>query len=348
MHKTSPSIVATTVRKAICAHHTTLTLLFAFVLLSGCQQQGPATPTTEAANGAVDTGPYQIVTTCGMVTDIVRQVAGERAEVLGLMGEGVDPHLYKPSRRDVTQLTAADVVFYVGLTLEGRMGDNFTSLASNGKPVYAITEEIDREFLREPPEFAGHYDPHVWMDVQAWSECVRFVAKALGEYDTQNADVYLTNAESYREELRKLDEYARRSISTIPQERRVLVTAHDAFGYFGRAYDIDVYAIQGLSTESEASVQDVNELVQFVVERQIPAIFVESSVSEKNVRAIIEGAAQRGWDLRIGGELFSDAMGPPGTYEGTYLGMIDHNVTVITRALGGEAPERGLNGKLQP
>jgi manganese/zinc/iron transport system substrate-binding protein len=148
--------------------------------------------------------------------------------------------------------------------------------------------------------------------------------------------------------LVKLDEYAKQSIATIPQDRRVLVTAHDAFGYFARAYDIDVRSVQGLSTESEASVQDINNLVKFIVEKKIPAIFVESSVSEKNVRAIIEGAAQQNWDVKIGGELFSDAMGQPGTYEGTYIGMIDHNVTVIARALGGEAPERGLNGKLSP
>ncbi len=242
----------------------------------------------------------------------------------------------------------ADVVFYSGLSLEGRMGDNFTSLARNGKPVFAVTEEIDPDFLREPPEFAGHFDPHVWMDVSAWSECVAFVAKALGEYDTANADFYLTNAATYREELTKLDEFARKSLATIPPDRRVLVTAHDAFGYFGRAYKIDVRSVQGLSTESEAAVRDINNLVDFVVKTKIPAIFVESSVSEKNVRAIIEGAAQQSWNVKIGGQLFSDAMGKPGTYEGTYIGMIDHNVTIITRALGGDAPELGLNGKLSP
>jgi manganese/zinc/iron transport system substrate-binding protein len=283
-----------------------------------------------------------------MVTDIVGQVAGDKAKVAGLMGAGVDPHLYKPSRNDVKQLREADVVFYSGLMLEGRMGDNFTSLGRSGTPVYPITEEIDPDFLREPPEFAGHYDPHVWMDVSAWSECVAFIAKALGEYDTANADYYMTNAAVYRDKLAKLDEYARESIATIPRERRVLVTAHDAFGYFARAYDIEVRSVQGLSTESEASVQDINNLVQFIVEKKIPAIFVESSVSKRNVLAIIEGAAQQGWDVQIGGELFSDAMGKSETYEGTYLGMIDHNVTVITRALGGQAPERGLNGKLLP
>ncbi|MDA1055338.1 MAG: zinc ABC transporter substrate-binding protein [Planctomycetota bacterium] len=323
-------------------------------LLSGCNQPVQSdgdvgSPRTNASTESpTRTYPYQIVTTSGMVTDIVRQVAGDRATVTGLMGEGVDPHLYKPTRNDVKQLLGADVVFYSGLMLEGRMGDNFTSLARNGKPVYPITEEIDHEFLREPAEFAGHFDPHVWMDVSAWSQCVAFIAKALGEYDTANADFYITNAAAYREQLTGLDDYARQSIATIPQDRRVLVTAHDAFGYFGRAYVIDVRSVQGLSTESEAAVRDINNLVEFVVTNKIPAIFVESSVSEKNVRAIIEGAAQQGWDVKIGGELFSDAMGKPGSYEGTYIGMIDHNVTIITRSLGGEAPQGGLNGKLQP
>lgn len=329
------------------------TLIIGLFLLSGCNspnQPGSAISdsSADASESPVRKTPYQIVTTCGMVTDIVQQVAGDKANVMGLMGAGVDPHLYKPSRNDVQQLRGADVVFYSGLMLEGRMADNFTSLGRTGIPVYAITEEIDPDSLREPPEFAGHYDPHVWMDVSAWSECVAFVAKALGEYDPANADYYFTNAEAYREELAKLDSYARQTIATIPQDRRVLVTAHDAFGYFARAYDIEVQSVQGLSTESEASVQDINNLVQFIVDNKIPAIFVESSVSKRNVLAIVEGAAQQDWEVQIGGELFSDAMGKPGTYEGTYIGMIDHNVTVITRSLGGEAPERGLNGKLEP
>lgn len=331
-----------------------LALLLGLFLISGCERPSQSSAVSNSTSTSTEsvaesrTYPYRIVTTCGMVTDIVRQVAGDKANVTGLMGEGVDPHLYKPTRNDVRELMGADVVFYSGLMLEGRMGDNFTSLARTGKPVYPVTEEIDPEFLREPPEFEGHFDPHVWMDVSAWSECVALVAKALGEYDTANADFYLTNAENYRAELVKLDAYARQAIATIPADRRVLITAHDAFGYFARAYVLEVRSVQGLSTESEASVQDINNLVNFIVEKKIPAIFVESSVSEKNLRAIIEGAAQQDWEVTIGGELFSDAMGKPGSYEGTYIGMIDHNVTVITRALGGDAPASGLNGKLQP
>jgi manganese/zinc/iron transport system substrate-binding protein len=290
--------------------------------------------------------PYTIVTTCGMVTDIVREVAGEKAKVTGLMGEGVDPHLYKPTRDDVARLLKADVVFYSGLMLEGRMTDTFLKLSRRGTPVFAVTELLDEKFLLEPPEFAGHTDPHVWMDVSGWIQAVKVVAKSLGEVDGPNTSFYKANADAYIKQLEKLDAYAKQAVNTIPKERRVLITAHDAFNYFGRAYGIDVRGIQGISTESEAGVADINRLVNFLVERRIPAIFVETSVSDKNVRALVEGARSHGHTVRIGGTLFSDAMGAPGTYEGTYIGMIDHNVTTITRALGGEAPERGVNGKL--
>jgi manganese/zinc/iron transport system substrate-binding protein len=282
-----------------------------------------------------------------MVADVVRQVAGERAQVTGLMGEGVDPHLYKPTRSDIRRLSDADVVFYSGLLLEGRMTDTFAQVARRGKPVYAVTEAIDQSYLREPPEFAGHYDPHVWMDVSAWIQCARFVAKALGEFDPPHAAEYKANADAYCDELTQLDEYVRKVIASIPEPQRVLVTAHDAFGYFGRAYDIEVRSVQGISTDSEAGVADVNQLVRFIVERKLPAIFVESSVPSRNLQAVIEGAEQQGVEVAIGGELYSDAMGPEGTYEGTYIGMIDHNATIIARALGGEAPERGMNGRLR-
>ncbi len=205
---------------------------------------------------------------------------------------------------------------------------------------------LDEKYLLEPPEFQGHTDPHVWMDVRAWMEAVKAVARSLGEVDPDNAAAYRENSGRYFAQLTKLDEHARRALASIPKDRRVLITAHDAFNYFGRAYGFDVRGIQGISTESEAGVADINKLVDFIVERKLPAIFVESSVSDKNIKALVEGSRSRGHTVRIGGQLFSDAMGRPGTYEGTYMGMIDHNVTTIVRALGGEAPERGLNGKL--
>lgn len=317
------------------------------VTCPGCGQPASAPASNTQHSQA---RPRKIVTTCGMVTNIVQIVLGdnEDPDVVGLMGEGVDPHLYKPTSHDVRQLLQADVVIYSGLMLEGRMSDQLAKLAESGKPVFAVTDGIDRQYLREPPEFAGHFDPHVWMDVSAWIRAVDYVAASLAKVYPQDADSYQANAVAYRAQLEELDAYAKASIASIPEKQRILVTAHDAFGYFARAYGIEVRSVQGLSTESEAAVQDINNLVDLIVEREIAAIFVESSVSSKNIMAIIEGAKKRNWEVRIGGELFSDAMGKPGTYEGTYIGMIDHNVTVITRALGGTAPERGLHGRLTP
>ncbi|MCG3130247.1 MAG: Periplasmic zinc-binding protein TroA [Phycisphaerae bacterium] len=289
---------------------------------------------------------HKITATVGMVADIVREVAGDRAEVANIIGEGVDPHLYKPTRSDVAALMSADAIFYNGLMLEGKMADTLVKVATSGKKVYAVTELLDEKELLEPESLAGHFDPHVWMDASAWSKAVEAVARALSEFDPGSAATYRANAERYRKELEALHAYARKVIASIPREQRVLITAHDAFNYFGRAYDIEVLGIQGLSTESEAGLADINRLVDLIVARKIGAVFVETSVADKNVRALVEGAKARGHEVRIGGSLFSDAMGKPGTYEGTYIGMIDHNATIIARALGGEAPQRGMNGKL--
>jgi len=290
--------------------------------------------------------PYRIVTTVGMVADIARQVSGEVAEVHELIGAGVDPHLYKPTRSDVAALMSADVVLYNGLRLEGKMGDLLDKIRTSGRLVHAVTSGIDESYLLAPAEFQGHFDPHVWMDVSAWSKAVESVAAVLSAYDVPNAAAYASNAQRYRKELEQLDAYARNVIASIPAERRVLITAHDAFNYFGRAYGIEVRGIQGISTESEAGLQDITRLVDLIVERRVQAVFVETSVADKNVRALCEGAKARGHEVRIGGTLFSDAMGRAGTYEGTYIGMIDHNATVIARALGGEAPKTGMQGKL--
>jgi manganese/zinc/iron transport system substrate-binding protein len=271
-------------------------------------------------------------------------VAGELAAVEGIIGEVVDPHLYKPTRGDVVRLQEADVVFYNGLMLEGKMADVLVKVARSGKPVVAVTELLDEQYVMADPQ--EHHDPHVWMDVRGWIMAVKVVAKELGAFDPTHAAEYLRNADTYAQELEKLDAYARQVIGSIPEKQRVLVTAHDAFSYMGRAYGIEVRGIQGLSTESEAGVRDINELIAFLVERNIRAVFVETSVADKNVRALAEGAQARGHEVVIGGKLFSDAMGAAGSYEGTYIGMIDHNVTTIARALGGDAPPRGMNGKL--
>jgi manganese/zinc/iron transport system substrate-binding protein len=315
------------------------------IALSACDRGSNAGATTQPSTGP-EKYPYTVVTTVGMVRDIVQRVAGDKAAVTGLIGSGVDPHLYKPTRSDVAALFGADVVFYSGLMLEGKMTDTFVNLARDGKPVFAVTGKLDESLLISPPEFAGHHDPHVWMDVSKWMKAVDAVAEALSTYDPANASTYRENAKTYLAELTRLHEYAITSIGSIPEKQRALVTAHDAFNYFGKAYTIDVRGIQGISTESEAGLQDLNKLVQFIVDRDVKAVFVESSVAEKNVRALMEGAKARGKSVTIGGTLFSDAMGAEGSYEGTYVGMIDHNVTLITRALGGTAPENGMQGKL--
>jgi manganese/zinc/iron transport system substrate-binding protein len=289
--------------------------------------------------------PYRAVCTVGMVTDIVRQVAGDKAHVEGLIGEGVDPHLYVATRGDIAKLLAADIVFYNGLMLEGKMTDALIKVGRS-RSVYAVTELIDESLLLSPKEFKGHYDPHVWMAPTLWKKCTEMVAKTLGEFDPPHKDLYVANYQRYAAELDRLHAYATQVLATIPTKSRVLVTAHDAFNYFGRAYDVEVRGIQGISTESEAGIADINRLVDLIVERDVRAVFVETSVSERNVRALVEGAAARGEKVQIGGMLFSDAMGKPGTYEGTYLGMIDHNVTTISRALGGQAPPRGMQDRL--
>lgn len=316
-------------------------LTLGVLTLPGCGGQAAT-----AAGAAANRARYRIVCTVGMVADIVTQVVGDRGEVTALMGAGVDPHLYKPTRNDIAALQSADIVFYSGLLLEGRMTDTLVRIASGGKHVFAVTERIDERYLLESPGKPGHHDPHVWMDVSAWSRCVEAIAAAMGTVDPGNAAEYQQRAEAYRAQLADLDAYIRRIIGSIPERQRALITAHDAFHYFGRAYDIRVLGVQGISTESEPGLEDVNQLVNFIVENGVQAVFVETSVSDKNVRALVEGAAARGHDVRIGGMLFSDAMGAGGTYEGTYIGMLDHNATTIARALGGDAPQRGVSGAL--
>lgn len=271
-----------------------------------------------------------VVCTTQMVADLARNVGGERVHVEGLMGEGVDPHLYKPSTRDVLKLFRADVILYSGLHLEGKMTEMFERLAQR-RAVYAVTDTIPRKRLRQlGPQ---QVDPHVWFDVGLWSEAVRAVEQALTRHAPQHAEEFAARAAAYRAELARLDGWCRQQIHSLPAERRVLVTAHDAFFYFGDAYGLEVRAIQGISTDSEASVRDIEELVAFLAERGIKAVFVESSVSNRNMQALIEGCRARGHRLRVGGELYSDAMGPAGTPEGTYIGMVRHNVQTIVRAL---------------
>jgi manganese/zinc/iron transport system substrate-binding protein len=319
--------------------------------LAGCEGETPpakgASGGPDASGGSGRAERLNIVATTGMVADLVRQVAGEHARVEGLMGEGVDPHLYAPSTADVQKILDADVVFYNGLMLEGKMADTFVRAGRLGKKVFAVTESLPSEMLRSPPDFGGHVDPHVWMSVSSWTGCIEIVVEALSELDPGRASLYRENGSAYRAALTGLDTYVREVIASIPAEQRALITAHDAFGYFGSSYDIRVIGIQGISTESEAGLDDINRLVSFIVDNAISAVFVESSVASTNVEALIAGARARGHTVTIGGTLFSDAMGEPGTYRGTYIGMMDHNSTTIARALGGTAPARGWKDDLE-
>lgn len=308
-------------------------------LLSGCDS-----PISEDPETGVSL-PIHAVATVGMVGDIVRNVAGDRAEVTDIMGEGVDPHLYAASRDDVARMSRADMIFYSGLMLEGKMTDALVKVAHK-KPVVAVTEGIDEEYLLTPPEMSGHHDPHVWMDPAAWSKCVDVVANALSEHDPDGASTYRANGEAYKKSLSQLGDYGKEALSSIPEEKRVLITSHDAFNYFGRAFGLEVQGVQGISTESEAGLQRINQLVDMIVDRKVSAVFVETSVPKKNIEALVNGVRARGHDVKIGGTLYSDAMGSAGTYEGTYVGMIDHNITTVARALGGVAPENGFQGKL--
>jgi len=283
----------------------------------------------------------RVVTTVGMVGDIVREVGGDAIAVTALVGEGIDPHLYKPTRHDVLALTRADIVFYNGLMLEGKMADTLDKLSKQDKPVVAVADILSTNDILDGVVL-GHHDPHVWMDVSLWSKAAEKVATILVSYRPEWEPGVRERLLHYQGRLAKLHAYITDIMATIPEDRRVLITAHDAFNYFGRAYGIEVMGIQGLSTESEAGLNDINRLVDMIVSRKITAIFVETSVADRNVKALIEGARSRGHDVVIGGSLYSDAMGAAGTYEGTYIGMLDHNATTIVKALGGKAPDKGF------
>ena len=294
-----------------------------------------------ASHQPVSADELRCLATTGMIGDLVKAVVGERGHVEVLMSSGVDPHLYQPTRSDLAKVLAADVIFYNGLHLEGRMDEAFVRAQKAGRSVCAVAEQLPMQSLLHDAEDPEAHDPHVWMDPKSWRMVLLAIRDRCVLLDPAGRSVYESNTDSYLKNLKALDVYASEILQTVPVEVRVLVTAHDAFGYFGKRFGFEVIGLQGISTESEASVQDVNRLVDLLVQRKIPAIFVESTVPEKGIRALIEGASAQGHQVKIGGSLYSDAMGDSGTWSGTYLGMIDHNVTTIARALGGEAPQGG-------
>jgi manganese/zinc/iron transport system substrate-binding protein len=275
-------------------------------------------------------GKIAVTATTGMVADLVKNIGKERVEVTALMGPGVDPHLYKASEGDIAKLSSAQIIFYSGLHLEGRMGDIFVKMARQ-KPTVAVAERIPESALLKTPD--GTEDPHVWFDVSLWMKGAEVVRDALSELDPAHKAEYEANAAAYLKELEALHQYAKEQIGSIPAQQRVLVTAHDAFGYFGRAYAIEVMGLQGISTATEYGLADVQKLVDVLVSRKIKAVFVESSVPKRSIEALVQGAGAKGHTVSIGGELFSDAMGADGTPEGTYIGMVRHNVDTIVKAL---------------
>lgn len=276
----------------------------------------------------------RVVTTVGMIADVVENIGGEHVDVHALMGPGVDPHLYRAKESDVSALIQADVIFYGGLHLEARMAEVFERIEESRLTV-AVTRDIPEDLVLKSPNFDAP-DPHVWMDASLWMYAAGTIRDTLVEMDPAHADDYRDNAEAYLAELKELDDYAREQIARIPKQQRVMITAHDAFQYFGRAYDIEVFAPQGITTASEAGVEDIRKVIDLAVDRNIPAIFVESSVPPDIIEAIIAGADARGHHLNIGGSLYSDAMGEAGTPDGTYIGMIRHNVDTIVSALLGD------------
>lgn len=276
----------------------------------------------------------QVVATIGMIADVAQRIGGDAVKVEGLMGPGVDPHLYKARAGDVRSLARADLILYNGLHLEAAMAEVLEEMGDRVRTV-AVTERIPRERLLAPPEFSGAYDPHVWFDVSLWMEAARRIEDALSEADPANAAGYGARSEAYLEELAALHVWAGARAAEVPPEARVLVTAHDAFNYFGRAYGFEVRGLQGISTASEAGTADVQRLADEIVRRRIPAIFVETSIPLRTIEALQAAVRSRGFDVQIGGSLYSDAMGTAGTPEGTYVGMVRHNVNTIVEALRG-------------
>lgn len=309
-------------------------LLLVVLLLAGCR---PSAPSDEAQD--FSDRPIKVVTTTSMLADLMREVGGDRVVVTGLMGPGVDPHLYKASAGDVARMAEADVVVYNGLHLEGKMTEVFEQMARRDIPVIAVAEgAVPDSLLRESEAFAGNYDPHIWFDATLWERAARYVQKRLAAMDPAHADTYVANAEAYMQELEALDTYVREQAIRVPEEQRVLITSHDAFGYFGEAYGFEVRGLQGISTATEAGTADVQNLAEMVATRRIPALFIESSVSPKGIEAVREAVRARGFDVAIGGTLYGDALGAPGTPAGTYVGMVRANIDTIVEAL---APDGG-------
>ncbi|MCX7548974.1 zinc ABC transporter substrate-binding protein [Xanthomarina sp. F1114] len=284
-------------------------------------------------NTKEDNGKLNIVTTTTMITDLVSNVGGDKINIQGLMGSGVDPHLYKASEGDVSKLANADMIFYGGLHLEGKLVEVFEKMRHQNIKTIAVSDALDQSRLISSESFTGNYDPHIWFNVDYWIQITQYVAESLSEANPENKAFYEANAKTYLEKLLVLKENLQATIETLPQDKRILVTAHDAFNYFGKAFGFEVVGLQGLSTATEAGVQDVQKLAAFIIDKQVKAIFVESSVPKRTIEALQAAVISKKHDVAIGGTLYSDALGNAGTLEGTYIGMFEYNVNTIVDAL---------------
>lgn len=291
-------------------------------------------PILQARNVVAQDDPLQVVATTTQATDLALNIGGDLVEVEGIMEAGVDPHLYRASEGDLTTMLEAEVILYNGLNLEGQMADVLVQLAQD-RPVVSLGVAIPEEQRLNVPKFESEYDPHFWFDPTLWAIAAQATANAFAEADPDNAATYEENAAAYIAELEALDAEAMTALSAIPEDQRVLVTAHDAFGYFGNRYGIEVIGIQGLSTETEAGIADLQRVADTIIQRNIPALFVESTISPATIEAVQAAVADRGGNVVIGGQLYSDAMGEAGTPEGTYLGMFRYNVNTIVAAYTG-------------
>lgn len=307
--------------------------IFTILIISSCTNQKNTADISERK--------VRIVTTIGMITDAVKNVGGNRVQVKGLMGPGIDPHQYKATSRDLSRMFEADIIFYNGLHLEGKMAEMFGKMQAKGKKTVAVSDGIERMALLKPSQFEGAYDPHIWFDVSLWMKAVEKIRDSLCKIDPKNSDLYQRNAEDYLSKLGELHNYVKSEAQKIPDGRRILVTAHDAFNYFGRAYGFEVRGLQGISTAAEAGTGDLRNLADFIANRKIPAIFIESSIPVRNIEAAKAAVKSRGFDVKIGGELFSDSMGSEGTEEGTYIGMLKHNIDTIVSSLLDENNQSG-------
>lgn len=298
-----------------------LPVLFAIIILASCNDE------KKNANGKLN-----IVTTTTMITDLVKNIGGDSVNVQGLMGSGVDPHLYKASEGDVSKLTNADAVFYSGLHLEGKLVDVFEKMGRKTNTI-ALAEVLDKNKLIGSEYFASNFDPHIWFNIQYWKQLTNSLTEELSKLDPNNASYFESNKTAYLKQLEALENDIKKTIATLPEEKRVLVTAHDAFNYFGEAYGFEVVGLQGLSTATEAGVQDVQNLAKLIIDKKVQAIFVETSVPKRTIEALQQAVLSKGFQVEIGGTLYSDALGNAGTEEGTYLGMFRYNVKTIVEGL---------------